>query len=49
MAPPELFLAINCTNVGVGPGGTTNLLACVLQRLFSDLPDDLLIIGKYPL
>ncbi|KIM48281.1 hypothetical protein M413DRAFT_16251 [Hebeloma cylindrosporum] len=29
MAPPELLLAINCTNVGVGPGGTTNLLAKV--------------------
>ncbi|KAF8807321.1 hypothetical protein BYT27DRAFT_6564460 [Phlegmacium glaucopus] len=28
MAPSiERFLAISCTNVGVGPGGTTNLLA----------------------
>lgn len=28
MAPSvERFLSISCTNVGVGPGGTTNLLA----------------------
>ncbi|KAF8905500.1 hypothetical protein CPB84DRAFT_1814134 [Gymnopilus junonius] len=30
MAPPpsiERFLSLSCTNVGVGPGGTTNLLA----------------------
>ncbi|CAA7258661.1 unnamed protein product [Cyclocybe aegerita] len=32
MAPPpaiDRFLAISCTNVGVGPGGTTNLVARV--------------------
>ncbi|KAF5313021.1 hypothetical protein D9619_003450 [Psilocybe cf. subviscida] len=28
MAPaPQLYLALSCTNVGVGPGGTTNLVA----------------------
>jgi hypothetical protein len=28
MAPSvERFLSISCSNVGVGPGGTTNLLA----------------------
>ena len=28
MAPSvDRFLSISCTNVGVGPGGTTNLLA----------------------
>ncbi|KAL0951296.1 hypothetical protein HGRIS_008006 [Hohenbuehelia grisea] len=27
--PPDQFLAISCTNVGVGPGGTTSMLARV--------------------
>ena len=35
MAPSvERFLSISCTNVGVGPGGTTNLLAYKHSLLF---------------
>ncbi|KAF5385278.1 hypothetical protein D9615_001434 [Tricholomella constricta] len=33
MAPPpssERFLAMSCSNVGVGPGGTTSMLARVV-------------------
>lgn len=30
----DQVLAISCTNVGVGPGGTTAMLACV-SRFFA--------------
>ena len=30
---PDKFLSLSCLNVGVGPGGSTAMLACVIRAV----------------